>query len=189
MSVAYRSSAAGLVVGLAVAALAVVAPEAAAAPRDLTQEQERIKIGREIAPVPLRLGNRANRNWVFLGSYLVNAVGGCNDCHTNPPFAAGGDPYQGEPKQINADGYLAGGVEFGPFTSRNITPDEHGLPAGYTYAEFREVIRTGIDLKHLHPQFGPLLQVMPWPVFQNMSDRDLFAIYSYLSAIPSIASH
>lgn len=26
---------------------------------------------------------------------------------------------------------------------------------------------------------------MPWPVFQSMTDRDLRAIYEYLSAIPS----
>jgi hypothetical protein len=25
--------------------------------------------------------------FVGLGSYLVNAAGGCNDCHTNPPYA------------------------------------------------------------------------------------------------------
>jgi hypothetical protein len=25
---------------------------------------------------------------------------------------------------------------------------------------------------------------MPWPVYQSMSDRDLHAIYEYLSAIP-----
>jgi len=27
---------------------------------------------------------------------------------------------------------------------------------------------------------------MPWPTYQNMSDRDLLAIYTYLSAIPTI---
>lgn len=42
----------------------------------------------------------------------------------------------------------------------------------------------GTDFDHAHPQFGPLLQVMPWPVFQSMSDHDLRAIYEYLSSIP-----
>ena len=189
MSVPFRRSTAGLAIGLAAAMLVVLVPELIAAAPDIDQEQERLEIGRELAPVPLRLRGRAQRNRVFLGSYLVNAVGGCNDCHTNPPYAAGGDPYQGEPKVINAAGYLAGGQEFGPFTSRNLTPDSSGKPAGYTFEEFRQVIRTGVDLKHLHPQLGPLLQVMPWPVYQGMSDRDLFAIYTYLSAIPSIPSH
>jgi hypothetical protein len=43
-----------------------------------------------------------------------------------------------------------------------------------------------IDLDNAHPQIGPLLQVMPWPTYQNLSDRDLLAIYTYLSAIPAI---
>ena len=44
---------------------------------------------------------RKTRSLVGLGSYLVNAVGGCNDCHTAPPFIA--DPYAflGAPKQVN----------------------------------------------------------------------------------------
>ncbi|HEY0766382.1 MAG TPA: hypothetical protein VGD47_00375, partial [Steroidobacteraceae bacterium] len=37
------------------------------------------------------------------------------------------------------------------------------------------------------PFDGTLLQIMPWPIYQNMSDRDLRAIYEYLSAIPCIA--
>ena len=38
----------------------------------------------QIAPVPLSLAG-LNRDLVGLGSYLVNAIGGCQDCHTNPP--------------------------------------------------------------------------------------------------------
>lgn len=145
---------------------------------------ERVRQGFEIAPVPLDLQGR-NRNLVGLGSYLVNAGGGCNDCHTAPPYAPGGDPFLGQPKQINADNYLAGGAIFGPFVSRNITPDlVTGLPANYTLSQFTTVMRTGRDLKKLHPEISPLLQVMPWPVFQDLTAQDLNAIYEYLSAIP-----
>jgi hypothetical protein len=39
----------------------------------------------------------------------------------------------------------------------------------------------------LPPPFdGDLLQIMPWPIYHNMTDRDLRAIYEYLSAIPCI---
>jgi hypothetical protein len=31
-----------------------------------------------------------------------------------------------------------------------------------------------------------ILQVMPWPVYSKMTDRDKRAIYEYLSAIPCI---
>ena len=54
---------------------------------EVSAEQARILRGFEIAPVPLR--NRRSP-LVGLGSYLVNAGGGCNDCHTNPPYAPGG---------------------------------------------------------------------------------------------------
>jgi hypothetical protein len=150
------------------------------APPPSDSEASRIKRGYEIAPVPLKLRGR-NRALVGLGSYIVNAQGGCNDCHTNPPYASGGDPFLGQPEQINVDGYLAGGTPFGPdIESANITPDEDGLPHGLTWPEFRRIIRTG------HEEDGEILQVMPWPVFRKMTDRDLMAIYEYLRSIPSI---
>ena len=66
----------------------------------------RAKQGLDIAPVPLDLHGR-NKNLVGLGSYLVNAVGGCNDCHTWNPnippagssYAQGHDPFSGQPKK------------------------------------------------------------------------------------------
>jgi mono/diheme cytochrome c family protein len=141
-------------------------------------EQRRIAEGFKIAPVHLNLAHK-DPQLVGLGSYLVNAVGGCNDCHTNPNFAPGGDPFQGQKKEINSVNYLAGGIAFGPFISRNLTP-QNGLPAGHTFPEFRQILRTGKDFDNP----GQLLQVMPWPGFQDMSDHDIRAIYEYLSAIP-----
>jgi hypothetical protein len=75
-----------------------------------------------------------------------------------------------------------------PGLSRNITPYEDGKPAGLTFEQFDQVMRTGIDLDHEHPQISPLLQVMPWPVYQSMTPRDMRAIYEYLSAIPPLPS-
>jgi hypothetical protein len=145
-----------------------------------------IRRGYEIAPVPLDLRGK-NRALVGLGSYIVNAQVGCNDCHTHPSYAAGGDPFQMQPEQINVARYLSGGRQFGPITSRNLTPDpKSGLPADLTFNQFLQVIRTGKDFDLLHPQISPLLQVMPWPVFSHMTDRDLAAIYEYLSSIPSL---
>jgi hypothetical protein len=106
--------------------------------------------------------------------------------------------------------YLGGGNDFGPFPggpgsidhlySRNLTPDYTGLPeGGHTFAEFVDIMRNGTDFDHIHPSCtsaggpanclpfpfnGALLQVMPWPTFKNMTDRDLLAIYTYLTAIP-----
>jgi hypothetical protein len=145
-------------------------------------EDARVRIGRAIAPVPLDLEGK-NRKQVWLGSYIVNAQGGCNDCHTNPPYAEGGDPFAGEPEQINTEGYLCGGTDFGPvITSADISPDEDGRPAGLRRAQFIRLLQTGEK-----PE-GGLLQVMPWPVYGKMARRDLAAAYAYLSAIPSCSA-
>ena len=126
-----------------------------------------------------------------MGSYLVNAQAGCSDCHTQPQFELGGNPYLGQPEEFNTDGYLGGGRFFGPvIVSNNITPDETGLPAGMTYEESEFVMRTGFDRDHSAPPVpnpaNDLLQVMPWPVFRNLTDHDTRAIYEYLRAIPSV---
>ncbi len=153
----------------------------------------RIQRGFAIAPVNLNLAGK-NRALVGLGSYLVNAAGDCNGCHhatlsASSPYAPGRDPFQGQPKQVEQAGYLAGGTQlFGPFfIPRNLTPDKTGrAEGGATFEEFRGIMRTGIDPDQAHPQFGPYLQVMPWPNFQDMTNTDLRAIYEYLSAIPCI---
>src|SRR5206468_1325122 len=89
-------------------------------------------------------------------------------------------------EKINAKNFLAGGQQFGPFTSRNLTPDpkEGNRPAGLSLEEFFETMRKGTDHDKLHLQISPLLQVMPWPSFGKMTDRDLLAMYLYLSVIP-----
>jgi hypothetical protein len=154
------------------------------------EEAERIRIGFQVAPVPLSLRHK-DPNLVGLGSYIVNTRISCNDCHTNPPWVPGHNPHLGQkPAEINAAAYLAGGNKFagGLIVSRNITPDSHGLPAGKTFAQFVQQMRTGIDTDMLHPQISPLLQIMPWPYFRTMSDHDLAAVYEYLRAIPSLPS-
>jgi len=155
-----------------------------------TVEQTKIKIGKDIItanpkrlPITLNLAGK-DPNQVYLGSYIVNAQGGCNDCHSCPNYAAGHDPYQGQPKQFNSTTYLAGGKAFGPFISANITPDSTGKPAGVTLDEFKNLLRTGQD-----PDVpGNTLQVMPWPIYGMMSDHDLEAVYAYLSSIPKVTT-
>ena len=147
----------------------------------------KIRNGYAINPVPLNVKGK-NPALVGLGSYIVNAQGGCNDCHTAPPYAEGGDPFLGQEEQINVEGYLAGGTAFGPFLSRNLTPNANGRPAGLTLDQFLFVLNTGADVKGRPPfvpsEAGDLLQVMPWPVYRHMSDHEKRAIYEYLRAIP-----
>ena len=174
-------------------------------------DEARIERGFEIAPVPLNL-NGKDRNLVGLGSYIVNASASCNDCHIPSlatEYAPAGNPFFGQRKIVNPNVYLAGGQDFGPVVpgsphiiSRNLTPDVSGKPAGgRSFSEFRDIMRTGVDLDHLHPTCsgtntqtclpppfdGTLLQIMPWPASQELTEHEIRAIYEYLSAVPCIA--
>ena len=161
-----------------------IAPTLRAQTTTPTYNAAAVQKGLQITPVPLDLKGR-DENQVGYGSYLVNAVAGCNDCHTNPSYKPTADPYQGKTKGVNTAGYMAGGTAFGPFTSRNITPSVDGPVTG-SLANFKTVFKTGADLKKLHPQISPLLQVMPWPVYQDLMDSDVEAIFAYLSSIPCV---
>jgi hypothetical protein len=158
----------------------VIADESQQQRETNTSGDSRVRTGFRISPVDLDLRGK-NPGLVGLGSYIVNAAGGCNDCHTFPAHLPGGDPFNGEPEIINAQQFLAGGRPFGPLISPNITPDEQGRPAGLTFEEFESLMRTGRD-----PESGDVLQVMPWNIYGKLTDRDLLSIYEYLRAIPSL---
>jgi len=177
------------------------------------ETQAKVLKGLQISPVPLNMVG-LDPVLVGYGSYLVNATAGCNDCHQGNPaqqWANGGNPFFGQRPTLNQATYLGGGRDFGPFPSatgnfphiisRNITPDSSGLPAGgMTLSQFTQVLRTGIDFDKVHPTctgvpdgtclpapfVGGLLQIMPWPSFANLTDRDILAIYTYISAVPCL---
>ena len=208
--------------GFAVLALLIVAGilsstrVARAVDDDSDRNESRVRKGFEIAPVHLNLEGK-NRELVGLGSYIVNAVGDCNGCHSAGPateFTPGHNPYfLGQTEQINTATYLGGGRDFGPYPtpnsplhiiSRNLTPDKTGrAEGGNSLAQFMLIMQTGVDLDHLHPNCsatiisncfppvppvnGDLLQIMRWPFFKDMTEHDLKAIYEYLSAVPCVA--
>jgi hypothetical protein len=215
-------------VAIVLAGMSIKPPRAHA---DDDDTDTRVRIGFKIAPVHLNLDGK-DRDLVGLGSYLVNAVGDCNGCHTagGPPnfnYAPGGNPYFNQPLVTDPTIYLSGGQNFGPvgtptgpngyqgpaMITRNLTPDKNGRPeGGHTLSEFKRIMKHGKDFDKIHPTCTPeqlaeieagatpvciptspgntadgnLLQVMPWPTFSQMSDRDIEAIYVYLSAIPCI---
>lgn len=168
---------AGAVLTLGVIALAgrLSTPQSVQAQDDhQNTEAWRIRQGFKIAPVPLNLDGK-DPDLVGLGSYLVNAVGDCNGCHTagGPPnfnYAPGGNPYFGQKAVVDPTVYLSGGQNFGPvgtptgpngysgpaMITRNLTPDKNGLPeGGHTLAEFTRILRSGKDFDHIHPKCTP----------------------------------
>ncbi len=203
-----------------------------------------VRIGFEIAPVPLNLEGK-NCALVGLGSFIVNGHSDCNGCHNSggPPnfnYANGQNPYflgVKAPGHQDPSTYLGGGADFGvavppsvavggfppgsipdsypppefgsyvgpDIIARNLTPNKAGVPeGGNTLEQFRAILRTGKDFDHLHPTCttavpvpspancipspvnGDVLQVMPWPVFHNMTNHQIEAIYEFLKTIPCI---
>ena len=174
----------------ALAVAAVLLSVGIARADDLSRDT-RAKIGFEVA-ASQHITLDPNVPSQGLGSYLVT-ISNCNDCHTQPNFAPGGDPTQHQPKQVNLANYLAGGRLFptptGNFCSRNLTPaTSNGLPAGLTREQFITVIRTGCDPLegNIHDaRTCDLLQVMPWSNFNTTyRNFELSAIYDYLSVLP-----
>jgi hypothetical protein len=135
--------------------------------------------GLSIAPFNLDVTGLSNaeKERIGLGSYYLNGMVLCNDCHM-------------QPNPSGPPGYMGGGTPFqiGPDArvySRNLTPDpDTGLKL--TEAQFIEAIRTGKDFKAAAEGADEQLIVMPWPVYRWMTDEDLKSIYAYLKKIPPI---
>jgi len=128
-----------------------------------------------------------------------------------PSGVVGGFPIGSIPPSYPPNGYPSDPVTGLPYVgpdiiTRNLTPDKTGRPeGGRSLAEFKEILRNGTDFDKIHPTCqsdtdpnialgicvpppvdGSKLQVMPWPLFHNMTDHQIEAIYEYLSAIPCI---
>jgi len=150
-------------------------------PEGRGSDDERVRLGFKLSPVPLKLRGR-NLELLGLGSYLIN-TSGCGECHTHPAFVPGGNPFLGQAEVINTAVYMSGGRMFGPVnTAPNITPDEFGKPAGLDFAAFETAIRTG----RKPDASGRIMQVMPWPQMGKRTTRELRAMYEYLRSIPSL---
>ena len=166
--------------GILLTGMVPSSPSVKAQDHQYDDEGSLVRIGLEIAPVPLSLEGK-DRWKVGLGSFLVNAVTGCNSCHSGgvPPnfsYAAGGNPYFGQPAKTDPATYLEGGTDFGPavppvpgvypppaywlpsgpyvgpdIISRNLTPDKTGRPeGGRTLEQFKEILRHGTDFDRIH---------------------------------------
>lgn len=103
------------------------------------------------------------------GKYLMEALIACTDCHT--PL----DPATGQPLP---DKYLAGGQPYeGPWGivyGGNITNDKETGLGNWSDAEIDRVLRRGI-----RPDRRVVI-LMPWEIFQPLTDEDTKAIIHYL---------
>jgi mono/diheme cytochrome c family protein len=118
----------------------------------------------------------AQSDLVKSGSYLVNGILTCGNCHT--PKGPNGDIM---------DKAFSGGLSWDepPFkvTAPNITQDKETGIGKYTDAELKAVLRKGIKRNGV-----PVAMVMPSGFYEIMTDRDLDAVIAYLRTIKPISN-
>lgn len=136
------------------------------------------------------------------GRYLVNAMG-CDDCHSpktmegdvpvvDPSRRLAGHPDGGQlpPPPAPNGPWIASSTwdltawsgPWGISYAANLTPDENTGIGIWTEEMFVKAIRTG---RHMG-QSRPILPPMPWPMYKNLSDEDLEAIFAFLRTLPPV---
>jgi cytochrome c553 len=140
------------------------------------------------------------------GKYLVEAVAGCDDCHTPKKMGPNGpEPdmsrrLSGHPENVKVppppkpagpwmittnDQLTAWSGPWGISYTANLTPDQNTGLGIWTEDMFIRAIRQN---KHMG-QSRPILPPMPVQVFKNMTDDDLKAIFAFLRTLPPVANH
>jgi mono/diheme cytochrome c family protein len=108
------------------------------------------------------------------GRYLVDGILTCGNCHT--PKGPNGDVMEKA---------FSGGLEFDerPFkvTAPNITPDKETGIGGWSDADIKKLLRTGV-----RPNGIPIAAVMPTGFYGIITERDLDAIVAYLRSLKPI---
>jgi hypothetical protein len=146
--------------------------------------------GFAISPVPYNLTGLpvASQGQFGRGSYLVNAVGGCSDCHTNPARGMTGN--------VNTTQYLTGGGVFAVppplFPTfkivRSMSADLVGKTQGSIatgligFPQFVGLLTSGEHVED--PMPTPVAYPMPWPHLKNLTLDDMESIYTFLTNVP-----
>ena len=107
------------------------------------------------------------------GAYLVT-IGHCMECHT--PMVRGRHDWA---KDLGRGGFEFPGP-WGVSVSRNITQSKSKGIGGWSDAEIKRAITTGVDKdgKHLKPPMG-------FSYYAQMSDLDIADIIAYLRTVPA----
>lgn len=109
------------------------------------------------------------------GSYLVNTIMTCHNCHT--PMGPNGPDFSKA---------LSGGPQVfdePPFTVRgaNITPDRETGIGNWSTDDIKKTLVTGV-----RPNGVPLAPIMPTAFYGVISAKDLDAIAAYLKSVPAV---
>ena len=149
-------------------------------------------------------GAQAGKVSAARGRYLVEAIGGCNDCHTpykmgdNGPEPDMSRMLSGHPADAPAvtpvpaltgpwmasvsQTFTAWSGPWGISYTKNLTPDNDTGLGTWTEQQFIDTLRNGRE----RGRGRQLLPPMPWQDFRLMTDDDLKSIFAYLRSIPAI---
>jgi mono/diheme cytochrome c family protein len=160
------------------------------------------------APVALTTANAAKldaRSSIERGRYIVTTAG-CHDCHT--PLKMGGSgpepdmsrALSGHPSALVmppapelppgpwlvtvAATNTAWSGPWGVSFTANLTPDKETGLGTWTKQNFMDTIR---NARHMGAGRA-ILPPMPAPVYANLTDDDLGAVFDYLQTVPAISN-
>ncbi len=125
------------------------------------------------------------------GSYIVNAIAACSDCHTNAPAAdaiapaaylSGGQIY--DMNLIGVPAFVQKQLGYARTVSTNLTGATHGFfnAANVDFGTFETLMTQGIHAEDPRPERS-LAFPMPWTYFRKMTLPDLQAVYTYMNQV------
>ncbi len=110
------------------------------------------------------------------GSYLVNSLMTCHNCHT--PIGPNGPQF---------DRALSGGLRFNDpafeVTAANITPDPETGIGKWSADDIKKTLATGV-----RPNGVPLAPAMPTAFYRVLTARDIDGIAAYLKSVQPVSN-
>jgi mono/diheme cytochrome c family protein len=133
-----------------------------------------------VALLLMACGRARGESAVERGSYLVNTILACGNCHT-PRDANGG---------LSLDEALSGGLTITTpafdATAPNITPDRDTGIGDWSDAEIKRALTEGIRPDHGRFPGMPLAAVMPAGFYKGLLPDDLDAVVAYLRTVKPV---
>jgi hypothetical protein len=144
------------------------------------------------ARAPLDIQVEVTPELLTRGTYLVDHVLLCNDCHSErdwtlfsgpakAPFGAGRECMTRKTETIGIRVSAGQGNFPGVLCIRNITPDRESGIGDWTDGQIIRAIREGVD----HQGLG-LFPIMPYFIYKSISDQDAAAVVAYMRSLPPV---
>jgi mono/diheme cytochrome c family protein len=131
----------------------------------------KISLPTQYGPTVVSIPDVPRTDKVAYGQYLATALGHCMDCHT--PRVNG----RSDMSRVGAGGREFEAPSGGPITSANLTPADDAGIAHWTDAELKNAIVYGVRPGR------PLVPVMAFEWYKNISSDDLDALVAYLRTL------